>query len=29
LKHAGLLAGSLYDVLHGQHTSDEYSTLKD
>jgi hypothetical protein len=29
LKHAGLLAGSLYDVLHRQHMSDEYSTLKD
>jgi hypothetical protein len=28
LKHAGLLAGSLYDVLHS-HLSDEYSTLKD
>jgi hypothetical protein len=29
LEHAGLLAGSLYDVLHRQHISDEYSTLKD
>jgi hypothetical protein len=29
LKHAGLLAGPLCDVLHRQHTSDGYSTLKD
>jgi hypothetical protein len=29
LKHAGLLAGPLYDVLHRQHKSDGYSTLMD
>jgi hypothetical protein len=28
-KHAGLLAGSLCDVLHRQHMSDGYSMLKD
>jgi hypothetical protein len=29
LKHVGLLAGPLRDVLHGQHMSNGYSTLKD
>jgi hypothetical protein len=29
LKHIGLLAGPLHDVLHRQHMSDEYSTLED
>jgi hypothetical protein len=29
LKHAGLLAGPLHDVLHRQHMSDGYSTLED
>jgi hypothetical protein len=29
LKHIGLLAGPLHDVLHKQHMSDEYSTLED
>jgi hypothetical protein len=29
LKHAGLLAGPLHDVLHRQHISNGYSTLKD
>jgi hypothetical protein len=29
LKHAGLLAGPLSDVLRRQHTSDGYPTLKD
>jgi hypothetical protein len=29
LKHAGLLARLLCDVLHRQHMSDGYSTLKD
>jgi hypothetical protein len=29
LKHFRLLAGPLSDVLHRQHTSNGYSTLKD
>jgi hypothetical protein len=29
LKHLGLLAGPLLDVLHRQHMSNGYSTLKD
>jgi hypothetical protein len=29
LKHVGLLAGPLHDVLHRQHMSDGYSMLKD
>jgi hypothetical protein len=29
LKHVGLLPGPLRDVLHRQHTSNGYSTLKD
>jgi hypothetical protein len=29
LKHLGLLAGPLRDVLHRQHMSNGYSTLKD
>jgi hypothetical protein len=29
LPHARLLAGSLHDVLHRQHMSNEYSTTED
>jgi hypothetical protein len=29
LKHLGLLVGPLRDVLHRQHMSNGYSTLKD
>jgi hypothetical protein len=29
LKHLGLLAGPLSDVLHRKHMSNGYSTLKD
>jgi hypothetical protein len=29
LKHVGLLAGPLHDVLHTQYTSNGYSTLTD
>jgi hypothetical protein len=29
LKHVGLLAGPLRDVLHTHHMSNGYSTLKD
>jgi hypothetical protein len=29
LKHVGLPPGPLRDVLHRQHTSNGYSTLKD
>jgi hypothetical protein len=29
LKHVGLLAGPLCDVLHRQHMSNGYLTLKD
>jgi hypothetical protein len=29
LKHVGLLAGPLHDVLHRQYTSNGYSTLTD
>jgi hypothetical protein len=29
LKHVGLLAGPLHDVLHRKYTSNGYSTLTD